>query len=457
MTTPTKPNEDRTAQELAIIRAELGLLEEGVGNLGEDGTVFEEARAYLKAYVYGGLLDKLVYYLVLAGATVVALVSIIGAIMNMSKYTKSSEVAVVDQLNSLKIPEIRYCTEFYNPSWTVEAVCALDHTPSGEQGYDCFSPEYHLKERDLPPDDGVFEKDYPEETVELSLGENDGKASGLTYEGSLNAMAGKNLKTMPTTLTREVEIHENMYTERYCLVQPPWHPSSTEHNFYTQMLFQLKCNARSTSCSLDTDSKGFPTNHDLQSPMFIGSIYVDDGPQHYVDLVSGDNVVTSLTKSQVEFTDKDGSKSKQVDYTPTFMTVSNQYAPFQWFFGHGFVPAYKDVEGNYGGDEVRMTRKIGFFSKMATSKVTVSSTVMVPMGDFGSFYAALGGAASTVALILGLCFGKFDVPKKDKKTGKSIDAYIGRWRRGPTQKAREEKTAAISKISEEHYGLMFTW
>ena len=75
-----KPDPDRLALELAIVRAELGLLEEKAGDLGEDGTVIEEGRAFVEAYVYGSVLDKVTYYLVLAAATAVALVSIIGAI-----------------------------------------------------------------------------------------------------------------------------------------------------------------------------------------------------------------------------------------------------------------------------------------------------------------------------------------------------------------------------------------
>jgi hypothetical protein len=132
---PTKPDPERTAQEIAILRTELGLLEEGVGDLGEDGTPLEEAQAFVEAYVYGNTIDKVAYYLVLLGATCVALVSIIGAITNMTKFTKSSEVSVVDLSNSLEMPQMKYCSEFFSPQWRLEAVCVIDSLADKS---DCF-------------------------------------------------------------------------------------------------------------------------------------------------------------------------------------------------------------------------------------------------------------------------------------------------------------------------------
>jgi hypothetical protein len=442
--TKSKPADpERLALELAIVRAELGLLEEKAGDLGEDGTVIEEGQAYVEAYVYGSVLDKVAYYLVLAAATAVALVSVIGAITNMTKFTKSSEVSVVDQHASLEIPQMRFCTEFFSPVWTVETVCIGDQA---DRGHDCYYPEKTLDGNGSPTH--AFAK-----TATLSnMG---GSAGGITYEGSLNKMAGTNFNVVPVVMTHELEIHgTGAYTERFCVVQEKWRPVSTEHNFVTNLVFQLMCNPDVVDCSLATDEKGVPTNSELQSPVLIGSIYVGDGPKHFVDVISGDVVAASLTKKQVEFTDEEGSKKTTVDYTPEFMSIATSYKPFDWFFHQGFFPRFNAPDGPHD-PAVRMNKAFSFASKMSTSLVTVSSTIMVPVGDFGAFYAALGGASSTVALLIGLAFGRFDVPKKNKKTGKSIDAYIGRWRRNPTRKARQEKEEAISKICREHYGLEY--
>lgn len=341
------------AVELAKIHSELDQL--GADTAPAPGATRRSAPG-LVPQIYGNGCDRVVYFVCALMATLVALASVVAAANATRTYTWSTSIHI-EQQSVISMPEMEFCVQNFSPYvWAAITTRFIDFS----------NPERTAYPVQMPPPD-------PELSVEV----NDGLEFANQYCCDLAPPLATRHSAVETKLSiRTVEV-SGMPVQSYCLTVPDgaYRPTSVDDALEIPLDITFECLllGEEELC--------------VENVVMAGSLALD-GKKSYFDVWS-EFATFAFAARETTTNDRFGASTSTTEWDMSVVNLNTR-------------PSTPPGNGTH--------LKVAFsvLSKPGSMLLQRSTIDEVPQGTWESVYAAVGGAAGTVALILSLFFTKLN-------------------------------------------------